>query len=341
MKRGINRSKELTMEVIVGTFVFMVLLVLSMFTIVLSSENIFRSGTRFEAVFPDVMGLSKGDNVVIRGMIVGTVKDLDLGSDGVHVVANIDKKYTLDMRENYRIRIIATSVLGGRLLEITEGTSDAPVIKDIEDFVFVGQMPTDLVDAASEVVDKFKATLEDGKVLENFETTMANIREISDKVNSGDGTIARLINDPALYEEVNEIAREVKIALIERELLKNIEESVANLNQVSLKINEGDGTIARLINDPALYDDASELLADLKRTIQDSGLNENLGGTMANLKEITDKINSGDGSIAKLINDDELYEEVKRLVIEARATVDDLRETSPIVTFSSIFFGAF
>ena len=62
---------------------------------------------------------------------------------------------------------------------------------------------------------------------------------------------------------------------------------------------------------------------------------------MANLKEITDKINSGDGSIAKLINDDELYEEVKRLVIEARATVDDLRETSPIVTFSSIFFGAF
>ena len=41
-ERGINRSKELTMEVIVGTFVFMALLVLSMFTIVLSSENIFR-----------------------------------------------------------------------------------------------------------------------------------------------------------------------------------------------------------------------------------------------------------------------------------------------------------
>ena len=71
-------------------------------------------------------------------------------------------------------------------------------------------MPTDLVDAASEVVDKFKATLEDGKVLENFETTIANIRRYP--MLTPRRHTARLINDPALYEEVNEIAREVKIA---------------------------------------------------------------------------------------------------------------------------------
>ena len=41
------------------------------------------------------------------------------------------------------------------------------------------------------------------------------------------------------------------------------------------------------------------------------------------------------------MKDDELYEEAKLLLQEIRATVDDFRETTPITTFTSVFFGAF
>jgi len=42
-----------------------------------------------------------------------------------------------------------------------------------------------------------------------------------------------------------------------------------------------------------------------------------------------------------LIEDDGLYEDAEKLVGEVRAAVDDIRETSPVVTFTSILFGAF
>ncbi|NLB56623.1 MAG: MCE family protein [Lentisphaerae bacterium] len=341
MKRGNSRAKELTMEIIVGTFVFVVLLGLAMFTIVLSSENVFKSGTRFEAVFPSVMGLRNGDNVVVRGMIVGTVKDLFLKPDGVHVISSIDKNYKLDMRENYSIKISATSVLGGRLMEITEGTQDSPVIENQETYLFKGKLPTDLVDGASDVVDMIKTALEEGGITENIQITLANLRDITDKINTGEGALAKLINEPDLYNDAAKIVNEIKTALVEREMLKKIEDAVANLNEISEKINEGDGTLAKLINDPSLFDEAADTLAALKQLVADPSLGENLSRSLANLKDITDKINEGEGTIARLINDEELYTEVKRLVTEARATVDDLRETSPLTTFSSIFFGAF
>ncbi|MBN2560002.1 MAG: hypothetical protein JXQ75_03630, partial [Phycisphaerae bacterium] len=58
-------------------------------------------------------------------------------------------------------------------------------------------------------------------------------------------------------------------------------------------------------------------------------------------REVATKLNSGEGTLGKLAQDDELYEEAKRLLHELRATVDDFRETAPITTFTSIFFGAF
>ena len=49
----------------------------------------------------------------------------------------------------------------------------------------------------------------------------------------------------------------------------------------------------------------------------------------------------GEGFIGRLMQDDKMYEDVQGMINEARATIDDFRETTPILTFTSIFFGAF
>ena len=58
------------MEVMVGTFMFVVLTALCVFTILLSRENFFQKTYPFTVVFEDIMGLRDGDNVVVRGMTV-------------------------------------------------------------------------------------------------------------------------------------------------------------------------------------------------------------------------------------------------------------------------------
>jgi phospholipid/cholesterol/gamma-HCH transport system substrate-binding protein len=157
-----------------------------------------------------------------------------------------------------------------------------------------------------------------------------------------------LINDDKLYTDARDVVAEIKTSVKERQLLKNIETAAANLSAISEKINQGQGTIGKLVNDDALYADARQVVGDARRivgdiraAVQERGMLDNLEGALANLNAVSEKINAGSGTLGKLVNDPDLYEQAKKTMIEVRAAVDDLRETAPIVTFASVYFGAF
>ena len=96
----------------------------------------------------------------------------------------------------------------------------------------------------------------------------------------------------------------------------------ANLKDISDRLNKGEGTLGKLLaKDDQLYKDIST--------------------TASSLKDITGKIERGEGLLGKLINDETLYNDVKSAVNEFRTTVDDYRETSPVVSFTTLLMGAF
>jgi phospholipid/cholesterol/gamma-HCH transport system substrate-binding protein len=251
------------MEVMVGTFMFVVLAVLCVFTIILSRENFFQKTYPFEVVFEDIMGLRDGDNVVMRGMEVGKIKGMLMKPDGVHIVAALQQPAHL--KTDYKVEVIATSVLGGRYLQIYEGKVGSPPLPAGE--VVRGEKPNDLITLVSSVAD--------------------DVKNITEKIRMGEGSLGKLIYDDTLYNDARDVVHEFKVAIKERHLLENMETSMDNLNQIS------------------------------------------------------EKINSGEGTLGLLVNDETLYIEAKKMIKDVRVTVDDLRETSPIVTFSSIYFGAF
>ncbi len=316
MKRS-SKSRELAMETAVGTLVFAALLSLSFFTILLSGEALFKKTYSIEIVFDDVMGLREGDNVVTRGMPVGKVKNLVMEQDGVHVTASI--RHPLKLREDYKIEVVLSSVLGGRYLQIYEGSAEAADLHS--DKELVGHSPRDLIAEATGLI--------------------ADLQQVADKINRGEGTIGMLINDDTLYNDARDVVSDIKSSMRDSGLLENVERSAANLSDITAKINSGEGTIGKLINDNTLYADASEIVGEIKSSVKERGLLENIEESASNLKDITAKVNSGEGMLGKLVNDDELYEETKSVLRGARATLNDLRETAPIVTFTSIFFGVF
>ena len=55
--------REVTIEIIVGLFMFTVLIALGIFTIVLSRENMLKKSYPYEFIFSEVSGLREGDNV--------------------------------------------------------------------------------------------------------------------------------------------------------------------------------------------------------------------------------------------------------------------------------------
>lgn len=296
MKR--SRLQETSMEVTVGAFMFMILLALGFFTIVLSRQNIFSPSYRVDVVFENVKGLREGDNVFVRGVSIGKIKTLQIKPDGVHVSVNLEQP--VELHEDYAIEILPSSVLGGRYLNIYEGSHGVPEVP--KGAVIKGLTPVDLIDEATKVAQTIKKALDEGKIVENLKATMAQLNEITAKMSKGEGTIGKLMMDDTVYNDLQGIT--------------------ANLKDISERAAKGKGTIGKLLS-------------------EDDQLYNNLLEASASIKDISASIEKGDGTLGKLVKDDKLYEEAKITLHEIRAAIDDFRESAPITTFSSIFFGAF
>lgn len=293
-----TRLQQNAVEVMVGAFLFMALLALGFFTIVLSQENWFKTSYKLEVVFDDVTGLVKGDKVFVHGVDVGRVKQLTITADGVRALLTLQQE--IKLRDNYRIRVLSSSVLGGKYVDIDEGGFDNPLLA--EGASIRGNGPVDFIAELTEATQTIRGSLEKGGILTNLEGTMANLREITDRLQRGEGTVGRLLTQDDLYNELRKIS--------------------SNIGEISERLNKGEGSLGKLLSkDDTLYRDISD--------------------TVTALKDVAQTLSKGEGTLGKLAKDDTMYRQINELLGEVRAAVDDLRETTPVVSFSSIFFGAF
>jgi phospholipid/cholesterol/gamma-HCH transport system substrate-binding protein len=331
------RERELTMEIVVGAFVVMIMLGLGYFTIILSKETWFSDKTEMHVTFMDVMGLRDGDSVVVRGMPIGKVKELKLAESescsGVCVTLMLDNELT--MHEGYEMKIISTSILGGRQLHIDEGPFDAEVV-DLD--IYRGKDPYDIMEDAADIVNAARTEIISGSVFKNIRNITDHINDMVMRVNNGEGLLGAALNDDSgLSRDVESSMKSLKVVLgrVEdgkgvagqlvaenSEMQADLKASMTAVRKILERIEHGDGTIGKLVADDAtLYSDLSE--------------------AVASFRNIAARIDKGEGTIGRFVTDDTLYNEVEATVGEIRATIDDFRETAPITAFSSIFFGAF
>lgn len=334
-------SRDLSVEVLVGGFMLMVLLGFGYFTIILSHNALFAKKVRLAVEFENVMGLREGDNVVVRGMPVGKVESLTLcksvlreGRPAVRAELALDKP--IDVRRGYRVTIASTSILGGHQLQIFEGTQEGAAVG--ADEVLSGETPIDIMSDAADVVAALKKALVDGGALDRLQHAATQLDETMTRVNRGEGFVGKLMSkDDTLYNDLST--------------------SVASLRKIADRLEKGEGTLGKLLSsDDQLYKDLSGSVASLRKISDrlekgegtlgkllspDDQLYKDLAASVASLRTISGDLEKGQGTLGQLMKDDGLYKDVRGAVNEVRAAVDDFRETSPVVSFSSLFFGAF
>ena len=309
-----KQGREVTVEIVVGLFMFIALLGLGVFTIVLSRENLLKKSYPYEFVFPEISGLHEGDNVFLRGMNVGRVQQTQLEESKVTVYVTLDVPLTL--RHGYRIDVVNASLLGGKFLKVYEGPPEAALLGD--HVTILGAQPSDVIEALAEAVDGLQGMI--------------------DAINQGQGTLGKLLNDDTMYNNMVTVSEDLKA--------------------ITDRIEQGEGTMGRLLveDDGQIYDDAKIFMANLRTVSQKladgqgalgqliSGGDttyEDLQATLSAVRSISEGISAGDGTLGRLARDAQLYDEATLLVEDIRAAVDDLREASPITSFGSVVFGAF
>jgi len=168
------------------------LFVLAIF-IIGKQKNLFNPVFKLTSTFYNVSGLQVGNNIRFSGINVGTVDNIKIINDStVRVDMLIKKDVQQFIKEDCEAGIGSSGIIGDRLLVISQGSSDAPLVKDGQEIASTEPVETDAIMASLQVTAG------------NVEIVTQQLAEVMLKINSGKGTLGRLIQDSTIARNFNQ-----------------------------------------------------------------------------------------------------------------------------------------
>src|SRR4030042_2757270 len=156
-------------------------------------ENLFDPVFKLTTTFYNVSGLQVGSNIRFSGIDVGTVDNIKIINDStVQVDMLIRKNVQQFIKTDCAAGIGSSGIIGDRILIITQGSNEASLVKDGQQIVSIEPVETDAIMASLQITADNAAIVSDDLV------------EIIIKINSGEGTLGRLIQDSTIAENINQ-----------------------------------------------------------------------------------------------------------------------------------------
>lgn len=254
-----------------GLFVFLgtVLIIIGILFIG-NKDSLFATTITVNSVFSEVEGLKTGAPVRLSGYDIGSVSDIKLASDTsgkVIVVMRIEESVRNFVRLNSVASIGTEGLVGKKIVSITPGTTDFEVVSDggtIES--------TDPVNIQA-IISESRG------VIANLREMTENFAAITQKVNTGKGTVGKIFNDDELYYSAVDLTKSAD------ESLDNITSTLNEITNYIVELGKGINLVMH-----------------------------NVDTTMINVKELTQKINNGEGALGALIADKSVYDSVKTVI---------------------------
>lgn len=243
-----------------------------------SQENLFTKTFDLYATFPSVAGLQQGNSVQYAGINVGTIQSISIiATDKVKVAMNIQSNIQQFIKKDSEASINSSGLVGSKVLVISAGTPDQPSVED-EDTIHAIK-PIDIGDILNNLNE---STKEANKIVKD-------LAEISGKVNQGEGTIGKLVNNDDLYDNIDK-------------LMTNVANSSTKIDNI---LSQASGTINLV----------STNIKDLQGSFED---------ITRNIAEITAKINSSQSLVGTLLTDTVFANNIKSVLHNANQTTANL-----------------
>jgi phospholipid/cholesterol/gamma-HCH transport system substrate-binding protein len=185
MKKNISNKIRLGIFISLGIAVFIVGIYY-----IGEGQQLFRSTFRISCVFQDVAGLQAGNNVRLSGVNVGTVDIINIVSDtSVNVEILIDERTRKFIRKDAVASIGSEGFMGNKTLIINPGTGNKKGIENNDTIRTI--QPINMED----ILISLKTTIE------NTSNITKDLSTITNNIQSGKGTIGRLLMDQSLAQD--------------------------------------------------------------------------------------------------------------------------------------------
>ncbi len=277
----------------------------------LKGLDVFSKQRVFYAEYDDVSGLLVASPVTVSGFKVGQVTDITFKKDQpgrllVRFIVNED----IDIPENSIARIESSDLLGSRAIVLHLG--DSP--RYIESGKYLkGEMETSLKDEVSLQMLPLKTKVE--SLLSSFDSALVVVQYIFNE-----GTRENLNKS---FESIRYTIASLESAAFNVDTLLKSQRSrlasiVSNVEAITLNIKNNNEEISNIITNFSNLSDTL-LLSNIQSTF------DNASKTMAEISEITRKINAGEGSIGLLLESDSIYLKLNQASEDLQLLLEDMR----------------
>lgn len=290
--------KKLSNEVKVAITVVAALIVAFFGFRFMNDIPIFRQSQQVVTYFDKVDGLSAGSYIYVNGVRVGSVNSIDLvETDSVKVTMN----FNLDMEipKNSVVRLESTGLLDDKAIMLQRG--DSPEMVEYGDTirgVYSGGMMETLANEGQKLSDDISQSFEKlNTLLEKFNTVVsdenkARIDDVLAELKTTTSEISGLMQEKRgelessidhanrFFANLDTVSTNNKTRIdsvmvgLDKSLRQletmsaELEETGARLNDILTKVNNGDGTLGQLVNNPSLYHNLDSLSAEMQLLIK-------------------------------------------------------------------------
>lgn len=331
----------------VGITVIVAAAVLALLIFLMSgSGGFFTPKITLRVFFDDAQGLRAGAPVNLQGVPIGSVSDIRViehGNTPVQVLLRITKKAAEGIPEDSIAALTQAGVLGETFVNIDRTQAKSKVKVHNYSELRIQDSPG--------IQDVVKSTQTS---LQNMDVLIRRLDRIVGFIESGQGSIGKLIYDQGLYNRLNATLNEVQgmvnqVAngkgsigklVASEELYDKVNASVDKLDKIIDEIQSGKGTVGKLLKDPSLYDNANQTIGKANHLMDDINAGKGalgkfakdeqfaakLDNTITKLSDIMTGLQAGEGSAGKLLKDPSIYTNTDQMLVESRNLVKAVRE---------------
>jgi len=271
----------------VGIFLVVTILLTIGLIVLMGKIQPFRKGYQIKVTFHHAGGLEPGDDVQLAGMKTGEVTNLALEEN--KIVVTLWLRPGTKIREDSMVTISQASIMGGRYVAISLGSpsssevSPGAVMEGIDPtemgdvIAKVKELGDDIQEAVkrlsksfSQTADTFTETVQENR--ENIKSLISSLNEIAKKIESGEGTLGKLVQEEEVYNDLKEAVKAAKrVANKASETIEKVgpdlEATMKSVKVITKRLEEGEGTVGKLLVSEEMYDKAVDTIDSAKSTM--------------------------------------------------------------------------
>jgi phospholipid/cholesterol/gamma-HCH transport system substrate-binding protein len=286
--------KSTSIELRVGAVVLLACAILIFGLIWVKGIRFDQSRYRYSVIFPNVGALEVGDPVSISGVPKGKVDRIELHEGDVLVTFNLTTDVVL--KKDAKFTVMNVGLMGERFIAVQTGYSDT------------------LLDLSRPIRGYYDTGIPE--VMGKMGEMITQVRCLAENLQAAVGTKSSQEAMIRVIKNLEEITRKTN-ALLDRNQ-KKFDQTLGDLSYTSAELKqmfkENKGKLQGTVDN---FSSASEKLNNITTTLDSLSIS---------LKNLSSKIEGGEGALGQLLNDTTLYEQIKKTTQNVDSLILDIKK---------------